>query len=99
MVITKHGKYYNRIFKIDIHCTACECEFRIFGEWDTRHVCYYFPDIFYKSGYSEFVRCPDCGGEIYVNSDNCVEDDTLEACVEDDTLETIDNKNRNDISW
>lgn len=68
MVINKHGKYYNRIFKIDLSCDRCGCEFTIFGEWDVRRGGdYYFPDITEQGrGYNKIVYCPDCGAEIDV---------------------------------
>lgn len=103
MIIHKHGKYYNRIFKIDLNCYMCGCEFTIFGKWDTRRGGnYYFPDITRQGrSYDGIVYCPDCGTEINVDDKEPEVTDELESI---DTMSKSENISRDSltnsiISW
>ena len=56
MVIHKHGKYYNRVFKIDLTCCRCDCEFTIFGTWKTEGGGNYdFPDSIEKRFWKDYL--------------------------------------------
>ena len=90
MVIHKHGKYYNRVFKIDLTCCRCDCYFTIFGTWKTEGGGNYdFPDSIEK-GFGRITYCPDCGDEISIDDE--------EPEIVDNKSEYIDTLSK-DIDW
>ena len=93
MVIHKHGKYYNRVFKMDLTCYRCDCEFTIFGTWSTDNGGdYNFPDVIEtdRLSYDKIVPCPDCGENIPVDDE--------EPEIVDDGSESIDMLPKKDIN-